>query len=48
MKCAECLYWWKEDWEEYPSCHCNEVAGDAPCEVEDWDEDEEEEDEEED
>lgn len=41
MKCAECLYWWKDEDEEHPSCHCNEVAGDAPCEVEDWEAEEE-------
>ena len=34
MKCAECLYWWKEDWEEHPSCHADPNFP-ALCEEED-------------
>lgn len=31
MKCAECNYYWTDEDEEYPSCHCEETAF-APCE----------------
>ena len=32
MKCIRCFYWWKEDWEKRPSCHCDDCP--APCEIE--------------
>lgn len=31
MRCADCLWWWKEDCEKYPRCHCEDDAL-APCE----------------
>lgn len=30
--CADCPYHWKEEYEEYPSCHYNGDDGYAPCE----------------
>lgn len=35
MKCADCPYHWKENWEDCPSCHYRWNDGYAPCEVED-------------
>ena len=41
LKCENCCYQWKEEWEDYPSCHWeSRCPGDqAPCEYEDddWD-----------
>ena len=41
MKCIDCNYYWVDEGEKYPRCHCTESAGNAPCEL---DEDEETED----
>ena len=53
LKCPDCGYHWKEEWEDYPSCHWeSRCPGDvAPCDEEpyyeedndeeDWFEDEE-------
>lgn len=41
MKCVDCPYHWKEDWEDYPSCHYRWNDGYAPCEVDDNDYEEE-------
>ena len=37
MKCQDCCYLWKEEWEEYPCCHWVSRCPDdkAPCEYED-------------
>lgn len=35
MKCADCPYYWKEENEEFASCHYEYNDGYAPCEVED-------------
>lgn len=40
MKCAECLYWWQDEDEEYPSCHANPNFP-TPCEEEDFEAEEE-------
>lgn len=41
MKCIDCNYYWVDEGEKYPRCHCTESEGNAPCEL---DEDEETED----
>ena len=41
MKCIDCNYYWVDEDEKYPRCHCTESEGNAPCEL---DEDEETED----
>ena len=41
MKCIDCNYYWVDEDEKYPRCHCIESEGNAPCEL---DEDEETED----
>lgn len=41
MKCIDCNYYWVDEGEKYPRCHCTESDGNAPCEQE---EDEETED----
>ena len=35
--CADsnCGYYWKEEWEDFPSCKFNGIPGTAPCEIED-------------
>lgn len=38
-----CGYYWKEEDEEYPSCHFEGPVGWAPCEQDEQDEYEEEE-----
>lgn len=45
MKCSDCAYYWQDDNEEYPRCHCGGTWLDnPPCEEEDnyseegWDE----------
>lgn len=35
MKCVDCGYYWKEDYERVASCHFVGPEGWAPCEVED-------------
>ena len=42
MKCSECLMWYCDDDEEWPSCHAD-PNWPAPCEYEDDYEEEEEE-----
>ena len=49
LKCENCGYLWKEEWEEYPSCHWTDGHGEgslygtpwdiAPCEEDYWEED---------
>lgn len=34
MKCTDCPYYWQEEWEDFPGCHCGEPDGYAPCEYE--------------
>lgn len=43
MKCIECPFHWREEWERYPSCHWVKRCPDdmAPCEYDDEYEDEE-------
>ena len=38
MKCADCAYYWKEDYEDRPQCHWeSRCPGDmAPCDEEDY------------
>ena len=33
MKCLNCNYYWVDEGEEYPRCHCDEPEGNAPCEL---------------
>ena len=41
MKCIDnCGYYWKEENEEYPSCHFEGPIGWAPCEQEEYYEEE--------
>jgi hypothetical protein len=40
MKCAECLYWWKDEDEKHPSCHADPNFP-APCEIEEEEAEEE-------
>lgn len=42
MKCADCPYFWKEDWEDHPQCHWVSRCPDdfPPCEEEDFASDE--------
>lgn len=36
-----CGYWWKEEDEDYPSCHFpSDEIFPAPCEEDDWDSEE--------
>lgn len=43
MKCVDCSYYWRDENEEYPRCHCGESWLDnPPCEEEDYYEDEDE------
>ena len=39
LKCKDCLYQWKEPWEEYPCCHWVVKAPDdkPPCEYDEYD-----------
>lgn len=39
MECVNCCYYWKEDWEDRPSCHWTSRCPDdkAPCEYDDTD-----------
>lgn len=39
MKCSECNFYWKDENDEFPCCHCE---GDAPCEDDSYSYDEEE------
>lgn len=34
MKCAECVLWWTDEGNEYPSCHAD-PNWKAPCEYDD-------------
>lgn len=38
-----CGYYWKEEWEDFPSCHFNDFGFLAPCEEEEYYYEEEEE-----
>lgn len=40
MRCSECNYYWIDEGEEYPSCHCEDDII-APCEKEDREREEE-------
>lgn len=35
MKCENCGYWWKEDWEDHYGCHYSGPESWAPCEQDD-------------
>ena len=37
MKCEDCSYYWKEECEDYPSCHFDSVyhPTPSPCEYDD-------------
>ena len=35
MKCADCGYYWKENWDDHPGCHFVGPHEWAPCEQED-------------
>lgn len=35
MKCAECNYYWADEGEEYPRCHCEDDMV-APCEEDEY------------
>lgn len=35
LKCKDCGYWWKEEDEDFPSCHFEGWT--APCEYEEED-----------
>lgn len=39
MKCTDCPYYWKEEWEDYPCCHFDPVhhPTPSPCEYDDDD-----------
>ena len=37
MKCAECNLYWKDEWEDFPSCKAD-PRWPAPCESEDEEE----------
>ena len=43
MKCTNCSYYWKEECEDYPSCHFDENyhPTPSPCEEEDMYEEDE-------
>lgn len=45
MKCSDCVYFWREEWEEYPGCKwVSRCPGDfLPCEEEESEREEEEE-----
>ena len=38
MKCIDCGWYWADEGETFARCHCTEAEGDAPCEVEDFEE----------
>ena len=40
MRCTECNYYWQDEGEEYPCCHCEDDMI-APCEEEDNEREEE-------
>ena len=39
LKCHDCCYYWKEDWETFAGCHWTERCPDdkAPCEYDESD-----------
>ena len=41
LTCASsnCGYYWQDEDEEYPRCHCPYDGFPAPCEEDDWDDD---------
>lgn len=45
MKCENCNYYYHADGDffPFPTCHCEEPEGYAPCEIEDKESEEEEE-----
>lgn len=38
LGCADsnCGYYWQEEGEDYPCCHCPDDGFPAPCEEDDW------------
>lgn len=40
MKCRDCVYYYKNQDDDFMTCHCNEPEGFSPCEQEDDDDDE--------
>lgn len=42
MKCKDCNYWWQDEDEDFPQCHCPEDIPVAPCEFNDIIEEEDE------
>lgn len=39
LRCSECCYQWKEEWEDYETCHWESRCPDdkAPCEYDEYD-----------
>lgn len=35
---SNCGYYWKEEWEDFPSCHFEGPNNWAPCEQDDYEE----------
>ena len=35
MRCADCLYYWKNKEDKFPCCHFEGAEGWAPCEQDD-------------
>lgn len=35
MTCKDCPYWWQDESEDFPQCHCPEDIPVAPCEYDD-------------
>jgi hypothetical protein len=35
MKCKDCFYWWQDEDDDFPQCHCPEDIPVAPCEYND-------------
>ena len=33
MKCENCAYWWKGQYDDRPSCHYHSITEWAPCEL---------------
>lgn len=44
MKCVDCPYCWKGEYDDFPRCHYDYNDGYAPCELEDSYDDYDEED----
>lgn len=39
MKCVDCLYYYQDESDLFPCCHCDISEGFAPCEEDDDDDD---------